>query len=159
MDSDAGGQLGGMNAAENVKTKLAAESRRWTCAGCGGLSNEDILGQQEDLCKSLSETDEEKRRREEEEASAKGISFAPKKGGEEATAADKKEEGEKTDHDQEQQAQQPVSIPPTPTPTRTITPPAQHPPHAQRITRDVWVDRAIIGIVCALLIMVARRLI
>ncbi len=44
MDSEAKGQLGGMDCTEGTRRTMAGESRRWRCAGCG-RSNEEILGE------------------------------------------------------------------------------------------------------------------
>ena len=43
MEGDAKGQVGGMEMPEKERKKLAGESRAWRCQGCGGRSNEDIL--------------------------------------------------------------------------------------------------------------------
>ncbi|KAK8066747.1 hypothetical protein PG997_013494 [Apiospora hydei] len=58
METDAQGQIGGLNSAENVRRRLASESRGWTCAACG-KSNENIIKE-----------GEKKRRREEVEIPA-----------------------------------------------------------------------------------------
>ncbi|KAH0536844.1 hypothetical protein FGG08_006306 [Glutinoglossum americanum] len=52
MGGEARGQVGGMEAAEEVRRRLAAESRGWACAGCGGRRNEEILSGEEGEGKS-----------------------------------------------------------------------------------------------------------
>jgi ubiquitin-conjugating enzyme E2 J1 len=52
METDASGQIGGLNTNESVRRKLATESRGWTCATCG-KSNEEILAEVGERCKEL----------------------------------------------------------------------------------------------------------
>ena len=44
MESEAGGQLGGVECADDVRERIAAESSKWRCDSCGKC-NEDILAQ------------------------------------------------------------------------------------------------------------------
>ena len=76
MDSEAGGQVGGMSASEGVRVRLAGESRAWRCSsGCGGKSCEEIMREQEDLVRETMGEGEDgdddlgkkKKKREEEE--------------------------------------------------------------------------------------------
>ncbi|KAK6833237.1 ubiquitin-conjugating enzyme/RWD-like protein [Apiospora arundinis] len=72
METDAQGQIGGLNSAEPVRRRLAAESRGWTCSACG-KSNEDILREVEEECQRLDaeeQGEKEKKRREEIEIPA-----------------------------------------------------------------------------------------
>lgn len=43
MEGGAKGQVGGMEMGKEERLRLARESRRWRCLGCGGKSGEDIL--------------------------------------------------------------------------------------------------------------------
>lgn len=43
MEGGAKGQVGGMEMGKDERLRLARESRRWRCLGCGGKSGEDIL--------------------------------------------------------------------------------------------------------------------
>jgi ubiquitin-conjugating enzyme E2 J1 len=43
MEGGAKGQVGGMEMGKDERMRLARESRRWRCAGCGGRTGEDIL--------------------------------------------------------------------------------------------------------------------
>lgn len=52
METDAQGQIGGLNTAENVRRRLAADSRAWTCPTCA-KTNEDILKEVEARCAEL----------------------------------------------------------------------------------------------------------
>ncbi|KAI9716353.1 MAG: hypothetical protein M1812_005418 [Candelaria pacifica] len=47
MDSEAKGQLGGLDCEEGVRRRMATESARWRCAGCG-KSNGEIIKECED---------------------------------------------------------------------------------------------------------------
>ncbi len=48
MEGEAKGQVGGMEMGEAERRRLAGESRGWRCQGCGGRSNEEIMKEQED---------------------------------------------------------------------------------------------------------------
>ncbi|KAH7033399.1 ubiquitin-conjugating enzyme/RWD-like protein [Microdochium trichocladiopsis] len=52
MESDAKGQIGGIDSSEAVRLRFAAESRRWQCPGCA-KTNEDILAESEARWKEL----------------------------------------------------------------------------------------------------------
>jgi len=52
MESDAKGQIGGIDSSEAVRVRFAAESRRWQCPGCA-KANEDILAESEARWKEL----------------------------------------------------------------------------------------------------------
>lgn len=52
METDASGQIGGLNTNESVRRKLAIESKNWTCSTCG-KSNKEIIKEVEELCKEL----------------------------------------------------------------------------------------------------------
>ena len=43
MEGGAKGQVGGMEMGKDERLRLAKESRRWRCFGCGGKSGEEIL--------------------------------------------------------------------------------------------------------------------
>ncbi|KAH0548244.1 hypothetical protein GP486_008049, partial [Trichoglossum hirsutum] len=43
MGGDAKGQVGGMDAADELREALAKESRAWVCRACGGRRNDEIL--------------------------------------------------------------------------------------------------------------------
>ncbi|KAK8136054.1 UBC-like protein [Apiospora sp. TS-2023a] len=66
METDAAGQIGGLNSAEPVRRRLASESRSWTCATCG-KSNENIIRDVEAECQRLDEEEEGEKRRKREE--------------------------------------------------------------------------------------------
>ena len=52
METDAAGQLGGLDTSDAVRRRLAAESRAWRCAVCA-RSNLDIVRECEERCREL----------------------------------------------------------------------------------------------------------
>ena len=48
MEGGAKGQVGGMEMGEAERRRLAEESRSWKCVGCGGRTNNEILKSQQD---------------------------------------------------------------------------------------------------------------
>ena len=50
MDTDARGQLGGMDSSEEVRKRLANQSKSWKCSACG-KTNEAIMKEQEEYVK------------------------------------------------------------------------------------------------------------
>ncbi|KAI0835318.1 UBC-like protein [Hypoxylon sp. FL0890] len=61
METDARGQLGGLDTSEAVRRKLAVESKSWKCAVCG-KSNGEIIAECEERCKELDAQNEGKRK-------------------------------------------------------------------------------------------------
>ena len=55
MEGGAKGQVGGMEMADGERKRLAAESKGWKCAGCGGRSNEEVLVEEEKRSKEWQE--------------------------------------------------------------------------------------------------------
>lgn len=51
MDTDAKGQLGGMDASDEVRKRFAAQSKAGRCAACG-KTNEEIMREQEEAVKA-----------------------------------------------------------------------------------------------------------
>lgn len=51
MDTDAKGQLGGMDASEEVRKRLAGQSKMGRCVACG-KSNEEIMREQDEAVKA-----------------------------------------------------------------------------------------------------------
>lgn len=58
MDTDAKGQLGGMDANETVRRKMAKDSREWRCASCG-RGNVEVMKEQEEAAAGEESKDEE----------------------------------------------------------------------------------------------------
>ncbi|ORY71095.1 ubiquitin-conjugating enzyme/RWD-like protein [Pseudomassariella vexata] len=70
METDAGGQIGGLTTGEEVRRRLARESRGWKCNGCGGRSNEEILRESEELWREREKQEGVGKKREEVEVPA-----------------------------------------------------------------------------------------
>ena len=173
MDTDAGGQVGGMSASEGTRRELAGKSRGWVCGGCGGRSCEDILREQEVLCKEVGREGAE-----EENALVGKIGLVdPKKDGsaggdatsgavDDSTAVASTSPATLVNAAALPASQQLPTPDPTPTPTRTTPMPtsqtqARPPPAPQRLhttATDAWIDKAIIGVVIALVLLVLRRM-
>ncbi|CAD0105919.1 unnamed protein product [Aureobasidium uvarum] len=177
MDTDAGGQVGGMSAPDNVRKQLAEKSREYSCAGCGKGSLA-ILEEQEQRCKELGI---EATNDEENPLAGKIGLIEPKKKGTTAessapvpassrsvesssppsppTVAAAQEVKPTPTVQQSQPPPQPASrthpLPQSQPPTRLQQQPLAQPPATT--TTDAWVDRAIIGIVIALVLMILRR--
>lgn len=175
MDTDAGGQVGGMSAPDNVRKQLAEKSREYSCAGCG-RSGVAILEEQEEICKELGERET----KEDENALVGKIGLIePKKEGASAETSAPAPEAPQT-VDPEPSAPSPPAVaaaedirltsttqqapPPQTQPQPQVQ--AQPPPHLQQqqppappatTTTDAWIDKAIIGIVIALVLMILRR--
>jgi ubiquitin-conjugating enzyme E2 J1 len=184
MDTDAGGQVGGMSAPDNVRKALAEKSREYSCAGCGKGALA-ILEEQEQRCKELGidAADEE-----ENPLVGKIGLIEPKKDGSAAEASASSSASSQPDDvvagsDPElppvaaaqevqptrtvQQSQPQPRSPPAPQsqtqtqPSTQIQQPLVQPPLqpavAATTTTDAWIDKAIIGIVLALVLMILRR--
>jgi ubiquitin-conjugating enzyme E2 J1 len=181
MDTDAGGQVGGMSAPDNVRKALAEKSRGYSCAGCGKGALA-ILEEQEQRCKELGveATDEEENplvgkigliEPKKDANTAEASASPPASSVSEDVVAGSEPELPTVATDQEVQPvhtpQQPQSHPQTPavpqvqaqtqpqSPTQTQQSPLQ--PIVATTTTDAWIDKAIIGIVIALVLMILRR--
>lgn len=162
MDTDARGQLGGMEVAEGVRRRLAGESRAWKCVGCG-RGNEEVMKEQEEAViagEGGGKEDEvpEQLRLAFREDLAKGEGKAKVES--EADAASSENSGIVAEPATSQPV--PVAAPQPPPATRTVpTPTAQvqqrRPPTAQVEDIPVWIDKAIIGILFAIVAIVWIR--
>lgn len=52
MDTDAKGQLGGVECSRDARERMARDSGKWTCAGCG-KSNAETMKEREDAVKEI----------------------------------------------------------------------------------------------------------
>lgn len=159
MDTDARGQLGGMEVAEGVRRRLASESRAWKCAGCG-RGNEELMKEQEELAKA------EGSGKDEEVPEQLRLAFREDLG----KGAEGKSEEKATDSSNAAPAQnsgQPSSpaVAPSPqtlAPSRTVpAPPAQiqqrRAPVTQQEDIPAWIDKAIVGIIFAIFAILFLR--
>lgn len=59
MDTDAKGQIGGIDTSTSVRERFARESRQWRCEGCGGKTNEIIMQERDNEVSSRPNTAQE----------------------------------------------------------------------------------------------------
>ncbi|TGJ80806.1 hypothetical protein E0Z10_g7943, partial [Xylaria hypoxylon] len=59
METDVGGQIGGIETSEETKTRLATSSRSWRCSACA-QTNEEIIAECEERCRESGESSEAK---------------------------------------------------------------------------------------------------
>ncbi|TVY20640.1 Ubiquitin-conjugating enzyme E2 J1, partial [Lachnellula arida] len=62
METDARGQLGGVEMSDRERGRIAGETPAWRCGGCGGKSNGEILGECEEAFRAKEREDGEKER-------------------------------------------------------------------------------------------------
>ncbi|KAL8706889.1 MAG: hypothetical protein Q9201_000158 [Fulgogasparrea decipioides] len=183
MEGGAKGQVGGMEMGEEERKRLAAESRKWRCQGCGGSTNEEILKEEEKRCQEM----------EGNGTSAKSVTkeqvpdelrfgFRDEMGKEqpqdkgkqkEHISQDAIEDKDKNVREERRESQHfagpvsPVPISPPPAPTRAPAQPLRQPlptrtvPIAQTPTDNgvpSWVDKAIVGLVAGLVVMVVKKI-
>ncbi|KAG9658225.1 UBC-like protein, partial [Aureobasidium melanogenum] len=178
MDTDAGGQVGGMSAPDNVRKQLAEKSREYSCAGCGKGALA-ILEEQEERCKELGI---EATNEQENPLLGKIALIEPKKEGSttepSAPAPALPQTGETVSSSSPSLPTVPAAqeVKPTPTTQHSQSPRVQPSPQTQTqpqphspaqiqqrqppatTTTDAWIDKAIIGIVIALVLMILRRI-
>ena len=162
MDTDAKGQLGGMDAGEAVRRKMAKESREWKCGGCGRV-NAEVMKEQEVAAAG------EEDRKEDEVPEQLRLAFREDLG---KGKTEEKAEGNGAVVDNagavaavNTAASVPapvVSQAPVPTATATTTAPAVHiqqrrAPVAHQEAIPAWIDKAIIGVVFAIIAILWLR--
>jgi ubiquitin-conjugating enzyme E2 J1 len=162
MDTDAKGQLGGMDAGEAIRRKMAKESTQWKCGACGRI-NAEVMKEQAEAAAG------EEGRKEEEVPEQLRLAFREDLGkGATGDEAGKAEANGAPYHNTEAApvVSAPVSAvpqtPATPTvqPTRTVQVPmaqAQRAPAAHGDDIPAWIDKAIIGIVFAIIAIIWLR--
>ncbi|KAK0932340.1 hypothetical protein LTR29_016091 [Friedmanniomyces endolithicus] len=167
MDTSAGGQLGGMEASEEVRRRMAGQSGGWKCAACA-KSNAEVMREQDEAVRELGgerkaqETVPEELRLAYREnlAGAKGSKEGSEGGSSQKAAPPGLEAAPLAGH-----VTSPVTAtgsggPPSahaaPRPAVTLPAPA----HPQRRAPDgvpAWIDKAIYGVLAALIFLVWRR--
>ena len=165
MDTDARGQLGGMDSSEEVRKRLAASSKGWKCSTCG-TTNEAIMKEQDELVKEkggegkVEEVPEELRLAYREDLS--NANGDASKASQDPTAPSVKQSPESnveavpesatTTAVQDVQQQQPHA---------TVDQPAQA-QQAQRQRQDdgvpPWIDKAIYGIIAVLFYLLWKKI-
>lgn len=195
MDTDAKGQVGGLECSESARRKMADESRRWRCAGCG-KTNEEIIAESEEEVKRLGEAT----KREEVVPEELRLAYREDLGKEEDGAMSASGTAPSVPTSIQQSSSPPMTSQPkgkgradalpsqtsgtssnagtsplasfatqttipatgqstTLPPTRTIQLQAPAPPHLQ--TDEIvplWIDKAIWGVIAALVFMIVRKI-
>lgn len=186
MDSEAKGQVGGLECDRGVRERMAGESAGWRCGVCG-RSNAEIMREAEEAC---AETEGEGEKKEEDVPEELRLAYREDLGekkeqedkgkGKEAVKAPLTTSSTSASSSSAAQPSRPAPTPatvpaqaqaptPRPTPTRTVpvrtiaTAPAL-PVHqgavVQQQTPDrslQWIDTCIYGVVAALLFMVMKK--
>lgn len=173
MDTDAKGQLGGIECSKDARERMAKDSGKWACAACG-KSNHGIMEQREEAVRELEE--KEGGRKEEEVPEELRLAYRDELGKSDEGQTEKadKGKGKAVESVVQQEASSPpetsapaVSSPdvvpaiqsaPTPRPTRTTqAPPLQHMVQQSPDRSLAWIDTCIWGIVAMLLFLVLKK--
>ncbi|OJJ97155.1 hypothetical protein ASPACDRAFT_9009, partial [Aspergillus aculeatus ATCC 16872] len=169
MDGDARGQVGGLDVGEEVRRRYAVASRGWRCEGCKGQGKEGE-GDDADLEKERGEQEVEKRDQELEPPTIGSLeSDTVVSGGDDAqtfttastTTAAAAAASPPTSTTQLPAVQQQPDQ--TPQQRQILLQPQPQPQHQhqqqQQISPDTpWLDRAIVGVIVALVVMILRRI-
>lgn len=173
MDTDAKGQLGGIECSKDARERLAKDSGKWTCAGCA-KSNADIMKEREEAVKEIEE--KEGKRKEEEIPEELTLAYRDELSQKEGTDAGNTDKGKGKAIESEVQQATSVQLPAVVAPTATVPVTARpSPPSTSRPARIVpappapqvlqqspdrslaWLDTCIYGVVAMLLFMVVRK--
>ncbi|GKZ89139.1 ubiquitin-conjugating enzyme E2 J1 [Aspergillus niger] len=182
MDGDAKGQVGGLDVGEEVRRAYARSSRGWRCEGCEGSrgrGNEEVMREWWGVCREAGvrvegedfggefgvdeQEDEKKVVEEEEEEEEEGVDEAAAAGADAAvTAATDTPRVQQEPPSQPQPQPQPQQqlqqhTPPATRPSVPATPASASAP-ATTSQDTPWLDRAIVGVIIALVAMILRRL-
>jgi len=168
MDTDAQGQLGGIECSRDARARMAKDSGAWACVVCG-KSNADIMGEREALVAEKEERDgthdedqvpTELRLAYRDELARTGPGDEPK--------VDKGKERAVDDAPSQEASSSTPSIAPfassftpsTPPAVVNVPPPTRQTQHVVRRSPDrsiAWIDTCIYGVVAALLLMVIKK--
>lgn len=168
MDTSAGGQLGGMEASEEVRRRLAGQSRAHTCQACG-KRNEVIMQEQDEAVREAGGeggADKKEETVPEELRLAYRENLGEKKAGAESSSG----AGDKSTADTAASAPLPaVSAPPSNAAITTTAPvtsapvqtqvQAQTPAAVRRPDAEVpaWIDKAIYGVIGAIIFLIFKK--
>lgn len=162
MDTDAKGQLGGIECGKEARERMAVESAAWKCQGCA-KSNAEIMKEREDL---VVETEaKEGKRREDEVPEELRLAYRDELGkGEGGDGKGKEKAGEAASSATSSAIPPQVSagsattVVTAPRPTRTIQAPVVQQAVQRSTDRSLaFIDTCIYGVVAALLFMVLKR--
>lgn len=166
MDTDAKGQLGGIECSRDARERMAKESGAWTCAACG-KQNAEIMKEREEMVRDIEAT--EGKRKEEEIPEELRLAYRDELGKQDDTQ-------ESGDKGKEKAVEAPTLPAPTPAPAPASVPlpapavasrlrptPTVRPQPAPQLVRTspdrslAWIDTCIYGLVAALLFMVLKK--
>lgn len=180
MEGGAKGQLGGMEMGEAERKRLAEESKGWRCTACGGKSNEEILdaqgeGDGDRTANSKADVPEDLRfgfkdemQKQEKDDSVQTTSLVEGNadGIRTKSAQFPATPGEQSSSTPvEQISSNPPATQPPSTPNPNMPPLSQQRvrqghPAVQASPREAvpgWIDKAIVGIVGTLLVMIIKK--
>ncbi len=182
MEGGAKGQLGGMEMGETERKMLAEESRGWKCTACGGKSNEEILDAQGEgggdstaNSKAVVPEDlrfgfEDEMQKHEKDDSVQTTSLvgrnAERNPAKSAQLPATSTSGEPSSSKAVPQISSPLpATQPPSTPTSSVLPLPQQrviqgQPSVQASPQEAvpgWIDKAIIGLVGTLLVMIIKK--
>jgi ubiquitin-conjugating enzyme E2 J1 len=170
MDTDAKGQIGGIECSKEARQRMAQESNAWKCSTCG-KSNAEVMKERQEMVDEIEA--KEGKRKDEEVPEELRLAYRDELGKKDE-GGDEKGKGKAVDAEEQGVALAPASIPApavvaddaapkapaaaAPAPIRTTQTPIVQ-PVAQRTpdTSLAIIDIFIYGIVAALLFMVLRR--
>lgn len=176
MGAESKGQVGGMEGSEEVRREFARESRGWVCRECGG-SNEEVMKRWWEVCRERGvEVDvegcevvgEKKEGEDGEQRVAAVDESASSPAASVSTSANPSvppvPSGLSSTPAVVPSAPSTQSIRPRPTPTTPAPAPVAMAARTAAATssepaNNPWLDRAIIGIVFALIILVTKRVV
>jgi len=171
METDAKGQLGGLDCSDAMRRRMAKESQAWKCNGCG-KSNGTILSECAEAAKALEPTQEEVVPAELTMAWKDEMGVTKKADSEDGESAELAEGFVQT----APALQEPPPIVTAPAypaarpaqsvarPTATAAIPTQRIPQIAQVRRNTndgvpgWLDKAIIGVAACLLMMIVRMM-
>ncbi|KAF2475095.1 UBC-like protein [Lindgomyces ingoldianus] len=169
MDTDAKGQLGGIECSPQIRKRMAGESGKFRCGVCG-RSNADIMKEREEAAK-LIEAKEGKKKEEtvpeelrlayRDELEGSGPGGEPAQSPQTGSKGKERGQGLLSASPLPAQARAPPALPTnatSPTPIRTVQPPPmQQLVHQQPDRSLAWIDACIYGVVGALLFLMLRK--
>ncbi|KAF2796328.1 UBC-like protein [Melanomma pulvis-pyrius CBS 109.77] len=161
MDTDAKGQLGGIECSAPARKKMAIESGAFTCPACG-KSNADIIREREEAARLIEA--KEGKQKEEDVPEELRLAYRDELGKD----TTEQEKAVKEPKGKERAGAPPSTSPPVthvrsasipaPRPTRTVQPVIRQVAQQTPDRSMAWIDAGIYGIVATLLFMVFRKL-
>jgi ubiquitin-conjugating enzyme E2 J1 len=148
MDTDAKGQIGGIECSKEARQRMAQESNAWKCSTCG-KSNAEVMKERQEMVDEIEA--KEGKRKDEEVPEELRLAYRDELGKKDE-GGDEKGKGKAVDAEEQGVALAPASIP-APAQTPIVQPVAQRTPDTSLAIIDIF----IYGIIAALLFMVLRR--